>query len=251
MHQSSSSVAATRSWLLIELGGSSAQSIQQDGDGRFWFTSGVVPPGGRSTALACPGVIRDNRVLYATNLGWPEEADPKHELGIPTIKIVVNDAVAAALGESVLRSDAGVRPDLIYLSLGTGVGSAAVQDGIAYDFDIGHLPMGGAQYCEGCQSRGCLNSLLAAKHLPQLLTEQDYTFVARQLATALYTKGAIDDTQRIVLGGGIVRRHPGMKDQLARLIAHPISLTLAPPETKSAAYAGLAYLAQHYDADNP
>src|SRR5262245_36711930 len=74
-------------WLFFELGGTTSQTAHQDTDRRFWFTSGVVPPRGRPVALACPGLIRNGRVLYATNLGWPADADPKQELGIPTTKI--------------------------------------------------------------------------------------------------------------------------------------------------------------------
>ena len=69
-------------WLLVELGGSSAQTVQCDRYGRCWFTPGLVHESGRPVALACPGLIRDSRVLYATNLGWPDDANPALELGL-------------------------------------------------------------------------------------------------------------------------------------------------------------------------
>lgn len=235
------------SWLFVELGGTSSQTSRRDRDGRFWFTPGVAAAHGRPVALACPGVIQGDRVLYATSLGWPADADPRRELGIPTIALVENDAVAAGLGEAVLRAGGGAPGDLIYLSLGTGVGSAAVRAGRAYDLDVGHLAMGGASFCEGCRSYGCLNSLLEARRLPQALTPETYAFIAEQLAGALGRKGA-DAHIPIVLGGGIVRRHPAIADHLAARVPNPVGRTLAPPEAKSAAAMGLAYLVRRAGA---
>jgi hypothetical protein len=108
-------------WRYIELGGSSAQTSTRDPAGRFWFSPGIIHDATTPIALACPGLVQPGRVLYATNLGWPEIADPAQELGMADLRIVVNDAEAAALGESVLRSGASPSRDLLYISLGTGV----------------------------------------------------------------------------------------------------------------------------------
>lgn len=227
---------------LVEVGGSSSQTARRDAAGRFWFTPGVVQEPGCPTALACPGVIRDGRVFYATNLGWPDDADPAAELALDRLVLVVNDAVAAALGESILR--AGGRPDrgLVYVSLGTGVGSASVVNGAAHELDLGHRPIGGKAYCDGCRSTGCLNSELSSRRLPARLAREDEERIARTLAAAL--GGLVADEQLlIVLGGGIARRYPSIASILDGLAPNPVEVTVAPFEAKSSAYAGLEYLA--------
>ena len=228
-------------WLLVEVGGSSIQTARRDPFGRFWFTPGLVLEPEHSVALACPGVVRDGRVLHATNLGWPDDADPGEELGIERLSLVANDAVAAALGESVLRGRHGPEHDLIYVSLGTGVGSAQVIDGVASELDLGHRFIGGDAYCDGCRSTGCLNSELSAHRLPAWLAPDDHERVARTLASSL--RGiAPDGRTPVVLGGGIVRRHAAIASILDGLIPNPVQLSMAPAEAKSAAYAGLDHL---------
>ncbi len=235
-------------WLLVELGGSSTQTVQRDASGHFWFTPGLVREPGRPVALACPGLIRNERVLYATNLGWPDDADPARELGVERIAIVENDAVAAGLGESVLRSRGQTLVDLLYVALGTGVGSAQIIGGRARDLDLGHRYVGGEVYCSGCRNVGCLNAYLCSQHLPATLSPDDQAFVARTLAGALRAM-AVDERLLLVLGGGIVRRYPAIATLLAALLPNPTGLTVAPIEAKSAAYAGLDHLARLYEAD--
>jgi predicted NBD/HSP70 family sugar kinase len=169
----------------VEVGGSSAQSARRDASGRFWFTPGVVREPGRAIALACPGIVRDGRILYATNLGWPDEADPGRELGLDSVRLVVNDAVAAALGESVLRGGNSRALNLVYVSLGTGVGGAQVVNGVPSNLDLNHRYVGGTTYCAGCRGRGCLKSMLCSQSLPGWLTREDQAFVAQTLVSAL------------------------------------------------------------------
>jgi hypothetical protein len=231
------------SWLLIELGGSSAQTAQRDARGRFWFSPGVVREPARSIALACPGLIRAGRVLYATNLGWPDDADPAHELGLERVAILENDAIAAGLGESVLRSGETPALDLLYINLGTGVGDAQVVNGVASPLDLAHQHVGGTLYCTGCRGVGCLNAYLCSQNLPRPLTAEDCAALARTLASAL-TDLAVDGRRLLVLGGGIARRYPAIVRLLAERVPNPTELTAAPAEAKSAAYAGLNYLAR-------
>lgn len=232
------------SWLLIELGGSSAQTAERDEHDRFHFTPGVVRVSERPVALACPGLVRNRRVLYATNLGWPEDADPCEELGIDTIPIIMNDAEAAALGESVLRGSGNPTIDLCYIGLGTGVGSAAVRDGMIVEWNLGHCVIGGDAFCEGCRTQGCLNAYLAADRLPNPFDDADQRFVAQMLATALERVGTFDNPL-MVIGGGMGRRYPAIASQLAVITSKIVETTAAPPKAKSAAYAGLDFLAQN------
>lgn len=229
-------------WLFVELGGSSAQTAQRDTDGRFWFTPGVVRDPARPVALACPGIIRDRRVLYATNLGWPDDADPANELGVRQLSIVMNDAEAAALGEAVLRSGNAPSLDLVYVTLGTSLGIARVAGGVPIDPDVAHYQVGGDNYCTGCRNSGCLNSLLCSQNLPSDLTMEDQDFVAQTLASALREVGLAEEPL-VVVAGGMARRYPAIVSFVDGLLPNAVERAAAPDEAKSAAYAGLHYRA--------
>lgn len=229
-------------WLFVEIGGSSTQTAQRDDEGGFRFTPGVIRDPSRSVALACPGVIRGERVLYATNLGWPDEADPAHELGLARVSLVVNDAEAAALGESILRSTGGPSVDLIYVTLGTGLGISCVSGGKVFDPDLAHYRLGGGSYCSGCRNWGCLNSLVCSENLPDPLSRADQAFVAESLAPVL--RGADPAGRKlVVVVGGMARRYPAIVSHLRARIPSSTEGSAAPPAAKSAAYAGLASLA--------
>lgn len=236
-------------WIFVELGGSSSQSTMER-NGEFQFFPGVVRISDARYALAVPGVIRFPEVLYATNLGWPEVAKPSHELGLTNLELIENDVVAAGLGEAVLRSPDGDEPacDLLYLSLGTGIGSCLVVHGRAWDADIGHAPIGGENYCMGCRSYGCLNSEIEARRLSTPLTSGD---IDKIVSTLLAGLGKLADPATVpdlvVLGGGIVRTSPIIADRLGKALSQRIETSMAPPGAKSAAFLGLRWLAYEHD----
>ncbi|WP_059104278.1 ROK family protein [Shouchella shacheensis] len=228
-------------WIFLELGGSSSQTIIYDqSKDSFSFHPGILNAE-KCIALACPGLIKENMVYYATNLGWPDKADPRKELNAPSIQIVENDVVAASLGESVLRSENSNLMNLHFISLGTGVGSASVFNNQAYDLDLGHLHIGGKNYCEGCRSFGCLNSELESKRLPKYLSNKNITFIAEKLATAIGIKN-INSDALLALGGGISRGYPEIAQRLDELIPNNVEVTVTPEQSKSAAFAGLYHL---------
>ncbi|GAA2798290.1 ROK family protein [Saccharopolyspora taberi] len=237
-------------WVFVEIGGSSAQS-SVEAQGGFQFSDGVRREPGARYALAVPGVIRPPEVLYASNLGWPDVADPAHELDLHPIGVLVNDAVAAGLGEAVLRSGEGAQPpDLLYTALGTGVGTALVRNGSAVDADMGHIPVGGRNFCEGCRSHGCLNSTIEAKRLSYPVTAEEVDFVVSMLLEALEgmrARGPLPSL--LVLAGGITRSTPELIDRLAARTVPDLTVepTAAAREAKSAAYAGLSRLAHEAD----
>lgn len=228
-------------WQYIELGGSSSQTAWRTPTGSYHFAPGVVWHPGQRVALACPGLIRGRQVWYASNLGWPEVADPAAELQIASPQVLVNDAAAAALGEAVLR-DGDNPPDLYYIGLGTGVGSAQIEQGRAREWNLGHTIIGGDAFCSGCHTAGCLNAYLAAACLPTPLGPKDLQQLAERLADACQRIGA-DRNRLIVLAGGIARRYPSLIEALTGLLSNEVRGTSAAREAKSAAYAGLHTLA--------
>ncbi len=123
--------------------------------------------------IGSPGVVysRDGVVAVAANLGWNE---------VPLRRLVAgslgrewedrvwieNDTNAAALGEMLYGAGRAVR-DLLYLTIGTGVGSGMVLNGHIYRGasgsagEIGHMVIDPEGEPCRCGRRGCLETLVA------------------------------------------------------------------------------------------
>ena len=135
-------------------------------------------------ALALPGLVRDNTLLRAPNLGWsdirPAEvlAPVLDRLGA---KLVVgNEADLAALTTARVRPGApGEHRDFIYLSGENGIGAGIVRDGEVwlgangFAGEIGHIQVDPKGPECGCGNRGCLErfagrrAILNAAGLPR------------------------------------------------------------------------------------
>jgi glucokinase len=118
--------------------------------------------------LAVPGFIlaRENKVLSAANLEAIEGIPLKEELGGRTrLQVTVeNDANAAAWGE--FRFGAGKHvDDLVFVTLGTGVGGGVVSHGVLLrgargtGGELGHITVQPAGPRCGCGNHGCLEAL--------------------------------------------------------------------------------------------
>ena len=86
-----------------------------------------------AVSIGYPGVVRDGRpTLEPHNLapGWVG-FDLETAFGCP-VK-VINDAAMQALGSYVSGK-------MLFLGLGTGLGSAMIVDGIVEPMELGHLP---------------------------------------------------------------------------------------------------------------
>lgn len=99
--------------------------------------------------IGCPGLIDpvSGTVRKATNLGWtnlPLLAGLRTRLGLELPIYLQRDTVAGLLGEVAFGAGQGCR-DLVYLALGTGIGSASLVNGqpvVGRNFtasEIGHL----------------------------------------------------------------------------------------------------------------
>ncbi len=123
-------------------------------------------------SLAAAGVIDSQRgiVTLSPNLpGWrdiPLGSIIEERLGIKTW--LLNDANAAALGEYHLGAGRGV-DNLIYLTIGTGIGGAIIIDGKLYTGacgsagEIGHMTMEvNGPRCD-CGNVGCLETLASGR----------------------------------------------------------------------------------------
>lgn len=126
-----------------------------------------------SIGIGSPGSIdsKNGIVKYANNLKWenvPIVSELKKYIDLPVY--ISNDANCAALGEALFGSGKGMK-NIIFLTLGTGVGGGIIIDGKLFEggdpagAECGHLviKMGGNK-CS-CGRRGCLEAYASATAL--------------------------------------------------------------------------------------
>lgn len=124
--------------------------------------------------IGVPGPISiDGKVvLQAVNLDWqnlPLKEMIENELGIGVV--LLNDANAAALGE-MWQGAAQGKQNLLFVTLGTGVGGGIVLNGQILNGchsaggEIGHIPVRSTEnrLC-GCGARNCLETFASANGL--------------------------------------------------------------------------------------
>ena len=134
--------------LVIDIGGSNVKFRLGGGEGKWKRPSGVDLTPGRFSVLAAPvvaeacpevvtigfpSVVRDDEVVEEPeNLGagWVG-FDLRGELGVPTR--VINDAAMQALGVYEGRGR------MLFLGLGTGLGSAIIDCGRVVPLELGRL----------------------------------------------------------------------------------------------------------------
>ncbi|MEY2473141.1 MAG: hypothetical protein QOK28_2470 [Actinomycetota bacterium] len=221
----------------VEIGGSGVETVTFADDGTIVRVDGAHRAAGAMLAIATPGIVADNRVVAASNLGW-YDVDPAAalELGAPAA-VVLNDADAAALGELALRDESD---DIVYVSLGTGVGGAvAVAGRVVADNLFGHDGGHSDMACV-CGRVGCLETVAAGWSLPTPLNAASLEGAARAVAIAI-EKEPLATSELVVIGGGLARRHPELVARIARHVAghRIVEPSAAPAGFKSAAAWGL------------
>jgi glucokinase len=118
---------------------------------------------------AANGNYYHGTIEHATNLKWkgiiPLAEMFKKEFNVPTI--ITNDANATAVGEMVFGAAKGMK-DFIVITLGTGLGSGFVSNGMLINGkhgiagEVGHTSVNPAgRYCN-CGKRGCLETYVSA-----------------------------------------------------------------------------------------
>ena len=221
----------------IEVGASSVETVLFESVTVVCQQPGVVAPQGQPLLIAVPGLVADNRVVSAANLGW-YDVDPAHQLGLlEPAALVCNDAEAAALGESALRPG---QPNLVFIGLGTGVGGAVVIDGVARANLFAHGGAFGDRDC-GCGRIGCLETVAGGWALPTRLSEKHLLDLAAALATAVDNEPAATPSL-VVLAGGLTAAYPALIALLGAALPARHVVPTAAPATKSAAAWGLLFL---------
>jgi polyphosphate glucokinase len=137
-----------------------------------------------AVSIGYPGLVVHGRIVhepYNLGRGWVN-FDFNNSFGCP-VK-VINDAAMQALG-----CYKGGR--MLFLGLGTGLGSAMIVDGLLEPMELGHLPYRKANYEHYVGTRGL-------KHFGKKKWRQFGADVVERLAAAL-------EPDDIVLGGGNVK----------------------------------------------
>ena len=124
--------------------------------------------------IGVPGAISSDGavVVQAVNLGWeqlPLKKMIEGEIGLEAC--LLNDANAAALGE-MWKGAASGRENLLFVTLGTGVGGGIILNGEVLNGchsaggEIGHIPIRTDEnrLC-GCGGRNCLETFASANGL--------------------------------------------------------------------------------------
>ena len=143
---------------------------------------------------AVPAIVnsREGVILRSPNL--PQLNDLpfaklfSEKLGIPVV--LENDANAASVGEHWKGASQGV-PNLIHVTLGTGVGGGIIIDGkLVRGMDgtageIGHIAVEPEGYPCGCGSRGCVEQYSSATAIVRLAKELMGDFPKSELRSNL------------------------------------------------------------------
>ncbi len=199
----------------------------------------------RSAVVGVPGAPdpKTGRIRMVPNIPGLDRIDVsrllQESLGIETV--VENDVNLAALGEHWLTRR-GENDDLVYVSIGTGIGAGLVVGGqlLRGSFgtagEVGYLPFGTDPFDEESKKAGALERVAASlaiiekyssltgitKSVPEVFdaasngdkaATQTLEFVARQIARALAAIVSVVDPSCIVIGGSI-----GSRDELLNLV---------------------------------
>ncbi|MGI9104495.1 MAG: ROK family protein [Terriglobales bacterium] len=155
--------------------------------------------GGRmlGAGIGVPGIIdkRTGMLRESPNLpGWneyPVLQEIERRLGSPVI--LENDANAAALGEAWLGAARGI-PDMMMITLGTGVGGGIVQNGKIWHGmtgmagELGHITIDPDGPRCGCGNRGCVEQFASATAVTRMAREAIAGGKAPELARAASAK---------------------------------------------------------------
>jgi glucokinase len=150
---------------------------------------------GVGIASAGPLSLKEGALINPTNLPFeyvPLTEPISEELGVPAY--LVNDCTAAVLGERAFGAGKGL-DNIVYITIGTGIGGGAIVDGcllLGKDgnaVEIGHLTIDfeGRLKC-GCGKRGHWEAYCSGRNIPNFvrmrLEETDETIVEKSLIFA-------------------------------------------------------------------
>ena len=156
--------------------------------------------------MGTPGTVneKDGTVQGAFNLNWKEshnvKADLEAGLGFPVA--VDNDANAAALGEQ-WRGAGNNQPEVVFVTLGTGVGCGLVNEGKMIHGakgaagEVGHMIVEPGGYQCTCGNYGCLEQYASATGVVHLAHDYADAYAGDSKLKAMVSNGE-EITSKIV-----------------------------------------------------
>ena len=156
--------------------------------------------------MGTPGTVneKDGTVQGAFNLNWKEsqnvKADLEAGLGFPVA--VDNDANAAALGEQ-WRGAGNNQPEVVFVTLGTGVGGGLVNEGKMIHGakgaagEVGHMIVEPGGYKCTCGNYGCLEQYASATGVVNLAHDYADAYAGDSKLKAMVSNGE-EITSKIV-----------------------------------------------------
>lgn len=152
-----------------------------------------------AVGITLPSVIRNQRALTAANIDHTWIATDVAELFHRHLDArqvnVINDADAAGLAEAAFGSPEASKGSVILLTLGTGIGSAFIQDGVLFpNTELGHLLV------DGKEAEKIASSAVKEKK------ELSYTQWATRVSKVLIEYERLFWPSLFVMGGGISRK---------------------------------------------
>ncbi|MCH4008010.1 ROK family glucokinase [Companilactobacillus sp.] len=151
--------------------------------------------------LGSPGTInfKNGTIKGAYNLNWKDSVYPVRDIqegtGIPVT--IENDANVAALGERWMGAGNNA-DDVVFVTLGTGVGGGIIADGhILHGAggaagEIGHVTVDPNGFMCTCGKRGCLETIASATGVVRVARDR-----ASEYAGKSELKAMLDDGQDI------------------------------------------------------
>jgi len=208
--------------------------------------------------IGIPGRIDDaTQTVFSDSLGFPEGIPLKKRLteNIPCEVIIENDANAAALGE--FYYGAGLHSkNILYVSVGTGIGAGLILDGRLYTGachlagELGHIVINPQSEICTCGRKGCVEIIASGKaigkkavclnkHIPNKKNatqdtqevfhayhEGDQTAsiiiedAAWSLASAIHDAVNLLDPDIVIIGGGVVKEQPKFIELIRKHLPH-------------------------------
>ncbi|MET4581476.1 polyphosphate glucokinase [Conyzicola nivalis] len=155
---------------------------------------------GVPVGVCFPAIVKRGRTLSAANVSkqWIGlEAEALFEKGLGRDITFVNDADAAGVAEVRFGAAKGVDGLVILTTLGTGIGSAIIFDGVLVpNSELGHLEIGG----KDAESRASF----AAKERSRLTYEK---WATKRLQKYYSTVEFLFSPDLFIVGGGVSKSH--------------------------------------------
>lgn len=160
---------------------------------------------GGAVGITFPGIVQEGRTLSAANVskkwvGMDADAFMSEGLGSQYDVHLLNDADAAGLAEARFGAAQGVKGVVLMLTLGTGIGSALLHDGVLVpNTELGHLFLssgsGKARHAESWASAKARED-----------KELSYEEWASRLTRYMQHLELLFSPTLFVLGGGVSRK---------------------------------------------